>query len=67
MTTTIEIQEGEQMDGEATGSHDGGGQLNKKRIVAMGMPPECQDCGSTYLEPNGGCLTCQMCGWSKCG
>lgn len=26
---------------------------------------DCPDCGSK-IHPEGGCLICQSCGWSKC-
>jgi ribonucleoside-diphosphate reductase alpha chain len=34
-------------------------------VVKLGENPECPNCGS-QVQMEGRCLTCRVCGWSKC-
>jgi len=40
---------------------------NKCFKVSTSLTGElCKECGSFNLQPQGGCLVCQDCGWESC-
>ena len=47
---------------ETTNGHS----AQKQSIANFGHAPACPDCGSSLIFKEG-CMTCQMCGFSKCG
>jgi len=48
---------------ETTNGHS----AQKQSIANFGHAPACPDCGSSSMILKEGCMTCQMCGFSKCG
>jgi len=44
-------------------------ELHNKCIEVWTTPTGavCPECGSTNLQPQGGCLVCLDCGWESCG
>ncbi|MDP3741090.1 MAG: adenosylcobalamin-dependent ribonucleoside-diphosphate reductase [bacterium] len=36
-------------------------------IANLGYAPACPDCGNTHMTMKEGCMTCDLCGFSKCG
>lgn len=47
---------------ETTNGHS----AKKTSVANMGHAPACPDCGGNLIMKEG-CMTCQMCGFSKCG
>ena len=38
----------------------------EEEIEKESSKPKCPECGN-YLENKDGCVSCSVCGWSKCG